>query len=331
VRIADDDIVTLRLAKKIPDTYDERLGLRGLHQSDIKDYEFVNAINTDSTFTGNSARRFKPNEIMKTDESLLIQYFEKDGKNHVSPIQLVFNQEIPYDSFGRFRYTKVTFIARDTKDLVKRAVAAINKLITSYRINTNDFWVTPISEKDLECIEFSNRPTSYSPLVKFLPDISPTKVEQVKIEIKLRVLGIASHMLLLDARNAKEHMNYGLCIIYSVTSIESIVKTFLFFHTKNRGFSKDEQDRLNRMSISSLMHSVLTLIISKTDLSPEMRHAFTVINRIRNDIIHAAESAIEPKVAEDAVKLAEKFEQLFYAKIGEQINLIESNEKPQPQ
>jgi hypothetical protein len=61
-----------------------------------------------------------------------------------------------------------------------------------------------------------------------------------------------------------------------------------------------------------------------------MRHAFTVINRVRNDIIHAAQTEIDPKVADDAVKIAEQFEKLFYAKIGEQIDLIE-NKKPQTQ
>src|SRR5688572_14826239 len=80
VRISKDDKVTLRLAKKVPNTYDERLGLRGLKESDLQGYEYVNALNTDSNFTGNRARRFKVSEIMKTDEALLIEYFEKDGK-----------------------------------------------------------------------------------------------------------------------------------------------------------------------------------------------------------------------------------------------------------
>jgi hypothetical protein len=332
VEVAKDDIVTLRLTKKIPDTYDERLAMRSLLANDLKDYDTVGALNIDDDYKGNRARKLSTSEIMNSDESLFIEYFQKDGVNYSPPMQLMLNNEIPYDEFGRFRYTKVTIFGNAKNDLIDLVLTAINKLITCYRMKTDDFWVRPVRKKELEVFfEETGRPAAYKALIKFLPDCDDTTVADIKKEVLGDVFEMPSHMLFLDAKNAYEQMNYALCVIYAVTSIEAIVKRFLTLYASHRGFTKEAMKSLMRTPIRSLVEVVLPLVTSNGDLAKELITDFIRVNSLRNDIIHEAETRIEQGEAKEAVGVAERFALSFYRKIGDLIQQrISNNKSTQP-
>lgn len=314
VRISEGDIVTLRLVQKIPDSYDERLGMRGLLKSDLEGYEKAGVMNVENDCPGPRAKDISVEEILEMKDALLIEYFRKDGKNFAPPTEIVMNQEIPHDPFGRFRYTKVTFISDNREDVMQRAAAAINKLVVSFRVNTDSFWITPIREKDLEVYEAAGEKRFYG-MIKFAPFADEEKVGQIRKDLMNDPGEMPFHMLYLDAQNAYEQMNYTLSIIYSITSIESLVKTFLRMYSTRHKIQGVSKKGLLRSPIHNAVSVILRLIISKAELSDQMILDFIEANKIRNSVIHQARQDVSEPDAQKAIRTLEAFMAVLLPKI----------------
>lgn len=317
VRITEGDDVTLRLTEKIPDNYDERLGMCNLLASDLQGYEKVRVMNVENDFEGVRAREISVNEIMAVKEGLMIEALVKDNMNYPTPTWLFLNQEVPYDRFGRFRYTKVTFISENNDDLLQRALSAINKLIVNYRAYTNHFWVAQITAKDLEVFASSCKTATLSPLIKFLPKADAKTTDSIKNAIMGDNSEIPSHMLYLDARNAFVQMNFTLSLIYSITSIEATVKSFLRLYSYTHKIKGVSKKNLLKTPIYNAVTVILRLLVSRDELPDDFITEFIEINKVRNEIIHQARLSVDRPTANKALHVVEKFTVILNPKIAD--------------
>ena len=239
---------------------------------------------------------------------------------------IIINGEINKDRFGRFRYSKVRYTSNKKlsyNEEFKRSIRAINLLIDKYRLLTQDYWITKIHEKDIfifmdveeHSFEFSHTEKGIS---QFRPDHEDTIVDTLKQELVDIKPDFPFKQLRLDAINAFEESNYHLSIIYSITALESIIKTFLSIYLSM--FYPQIQKQVIKMPLSSLVTIILRFLLQSDKLNnilPGIQSAII----LRNRIIHEAELNISENQAKKVIEDVNKFIE-FIAR--EFTNLIES-------
>lgn len=228
---------------------------------------------------------------------------------------LYINAEVKKDPAGRFRYTKVRF--NPNKDLhfeeqFKVAIKAVNILIPKYRRITRDFWITKIREDDVFIYKDVQDDSYDFPFVtkgigQIWPDHDQTKVNNLRESLVADDgPGFPFSDLYLDAKNAFEQANYDLAIIYSVTALESIVKTYLVVYYRHE--SKETSDKVLRMPLNHLVTVILPLIFRDINYNKLLNEIIEAIG-LRNRIIHESELGVSenksPKVIEDVGKYME--------------------------
>ena len=295
IRIANDVIVKLALATKIPTQYDDRMGIRGLTPDDIKDASIVHVMSFEDPLPEGRTRTFSvpPDEIWKLKESGQISYYvgKFDRENHSFEHPVLINSELVHDRLGRFRYTNVTmYYQGEHNNPLRMAADAINKLIDHYRLFSGDFWISRITPDDIQ-VYYSKKGTQrgYKPTVKFQRDVGPDTLKSIRKFIGSEVVIPAYFIIRLDAKNALELEDYRLAIILSIMSVESLVKTFLskYFRLEFSSSEKCLKHLLDDVGLYRLVMEFLKFIIPESELTDELLKKFVRVDERRNEIIHS--------------------------------------------
>jgi hypothetical protein len=234
---------------------------------------------------------------------------------------LTINSEIAKDRFGRFRYSKIRYTSNKnlhSKDEFIRAIRAVNLLIDKYRALTNDYWITRIRENDI-FLYMNVREDSFdcSHVEKGISQIRTDHDEKIVNSLKQELFDMKPEFpfihLRLDALNAFEEGKYHLSIIYIITALESLVKTFLDFY-----FSKNYLDikkQILKMPLHNLITIILRLIVSSDELTNLISNIKSAIT-LRNKIIHEAELNVSEKQAKKIIEDVTKFFEFLRKQFG---------------
>lgn len=252
------------------------------------------------------------NKKMVTDE---FSDDEEEIRNlYYSGRTLYLNCEVFRDRYGRCRYTRIIY--ESSKNLhyemeFKRAVTAINILISQYRLWTNSYWITRVSEREFFFYKTYDNSESYHGWneighSQYARDFDNQTIDRIRESIvNKEIQDLFTRMpffqLRLDARNAFDQTNYHLAVIYIITALESVVMTLLgYYHSKSK--------------IKELERVPLTYIISKSlkKIFPYYRLAIYVKDiteaiQIRNRIIHQGDINVEGKEAEKILNDVNQF------------------------
>jgi hypothetical protein len=228
--------------------------------------------------------------------------------------KILLNAEIVRDRLGRLRYTKVSVISDTLKNSMTRIVSAVNKLIDLYRMVSDEYWLYRIRREDILFIS-SEREFAYEGLSKAKPDISNQSLDRLKHLLSDKGSAPTFYLLFLDAKSALYEGKYALAIIYSITALEAIVKQFIKKKAEEKQLSDITLKQLENMYLSSLVKVVLRLLLSKDELTDELVKEFTKANKLRNNIIHEAETDISKESAEKATKMVLQMIGILYPKL----------------
>lgn len=134
--------------------------------------------------------------------------------------RLYLNCEVYKDRFGRCRYTRIIY--RSSKSIhyekeFERAVRAINILISLYRLWTNSYWITKVSEREFFFYKTYDTRDSYhgwneighSQFTADIDEGTVNKLEETLIDSKIQesFYRMPFFQLRLDARNAFDETN----------------------------------------------------------------------------------------------------------------------------
>jgi hypothetical protein len=227
---------------------------------------------------------------------------------------LYLNTEVYRDRYGRCRYTRIIY--ESPKNLhfeleFKRAVTAINILISQYRLWTNNFWITRVSER--EFFFYKNYDGSDSFHVgneighsQYVPDFDKQTVERIRRSIVNKetqdlLIQLPFFQLRLDAWNAFDQTNYHLSVIYIITALESVVLTLL-----GQYLSKTKIKKLERVPLTYIITKTLKQIFPYYRMAIYLKTTVEAI-QVRNRILHQGDINIEIKEAEEILKDVNEF------------------------
>ncbi|GEM_PF-3649727 len=326
VKTENGEILALKLQKTIPKTYDERIGLRGLMESDLKNIWKIKVMLLEDNINGNRINEIAVQDIPKIKEYCVVRVFVKqDGTEFDTSDNILLNAEIPNDRLGRFRYTKVTLTSDTGNNIIERAFAAINKLIDCYRLASGEYWIHRIKKSDLAVFQANAGTNSPHPTIKFQADLHGEDLTRFKTSLLRDSPQDTFYNLFMDAQSALEEENYPLAVIYSVTSIESITKLFLNVTASRYELSKNSIDRLLQMHLSELFTVVLRLILTPSDLPDTIITEVSKTNTLRNKIIHEAKFNVSRTEAQQAVNSASRLIGILLPKIIDLLNTAQND------
>src|SRR5215208_3032699 len=218
---------------------------------------------------------------------------------------LVVNAELLRDPFGRFRYTRVRFLSTmaTLEEQFKKAVTAINTLITKFRSATGDYWITKIREEDVLAYtdaqdNFSGFSQATQGIIQIMPDHSKDIIDNLNESLVSDVPEFPFIHLYLDAKNAFERADYYLAVILSIVALESIIKTYLtFFSLKCPAIIQDEVIRIN---LRRLVTTVIRRLFPTEDYKKLIGNITAAID-LRNDIIHQSQIDIPKDKAKKVI------------------------------
>jgi hypothetical protein len=329
VEIPEGGNILLRLEKRIPKNYDERIGYRGLTEQDLKGVHKLYIVNQESKFEGSRYKVINATEISKVTEFCEVVSFEDENGNTWFPdiadhspsnepkftgLKIFLNPEVIRDRFGRLRYSRVTVLSDSLETSRARIVSAVNKLIDAYRIASNEYWLFHIREDDILFV-ISESEFNYEGLGKVRPDISGQDLDHLRSLLLAKESPSTFYLLFLSAKNAVFEENYSLAIIYAITSIESLVRMYLDKLADEKSLPHTTSKRLQNMSLFQLVTVVLRIALPKDELSDELIEEFVKANQLRNKIIHKAVMNITKDSAEKANQMTLNIMNVLYPKI----------------
>jgi len=308
IKLSEKDVVTLKLQKIIPKSYDERMGFRGLTKSDLTGMSKVVIMNMEGNIENTwRSQKIHISELDRIKEYCLVIRFEDEKGNHypvgLSPLdddvssdttlldeQIYLNAEIIRDRLGRLRYTRVTFLDRGNGYPLDKILPAANKLIDAYRVVSDEYWLNRINEDDILFTSQmdSDRQSagfSYKGIIKAKEDINDEALKLLTTLISKTDPIPSFHLLLLDAKKALDERNHALAIIYSITALESLVRVYCKEIAVHKGLSNE---KFENFQLSTLVTVILRMALSKDKLSDTLIKDFVAANKLRNKIIHNA-------------------------------------------
>jgi hypothetical protein len=245
---------------------------------------------------------------------------------HATGRRIVVNAEVDKDPFGRFRYTKVRFTSSKnlhSEDQFKTAINAVNVLVTKYRRITGDYWITKVREEDVfiyKAVKDDSFDLSYTAqgIGQIRPDHNHTTVNDLRESLMANdEPGFPFQDFYLDALNAFEQANYDLSIVYSVTALESIVKTYLVLYYRPE--PQATSDKVLRMTLDNLVTIVLPLIFHEQDYKNLLNGVIEAIS-LRNKIIHQSELGIGKNKSKSVVRNVGLYMEFIQRKIQRLLN-----------
>jgi hypothetical protein len=321
VKLSQNDAVALRLKKIVPKSYDERMGYRGIAESDLHDICEVGIVSMEQNGeqAKNRSRIVEPDDLSKIGEFCHVIYVkDKNGKmkiagsplpagnssheNFLTDRAIYFNAEIKKDRLGRLRYTSVEITSSSSDYPFPKVLLAVNKLIDAYRIVSKEYWLGRISEQDIlftteTALDGSSVGATHIGIAKAQPDVSREHIGKL-VELITSTYSLStSHLLMLDAQKALDEENNALCVIYSITALESVTKQYVRKMAKDKGWSEKKFRKLN---LATLVNVVLRIVFNKDDLSDGLMKDFVSANALRNRIIHEATISVHKEEANKA-------------------------------
>jgi hypothetical protein len=330
IKLTDDSVVKLKFQTIIPKKYDERIGYRCLTRYDLTNNVSKVVIHNLESINKDGFRNIpiNVNEIWNVQEFSRISHFIDNNGKAVSPgfedniptgEMIYLNAEIDKDRLGRLRYTRVTILS-DRDESKGSAITAINKLVDAYRIVSEEYWLNRINEHD---ILFTSTQSggdfgfSYKGATKIRPSLDQEKVNLLRDLLSNNEPLPTFHLLLLDAKKALDEENYSLAVIYSITSLESVVKQFIDKFSKQQRLEGHSSRNLKRLSISNMVTVGLRLILNKEEFPDKMIEDFTTANGLRNDIIHESKMEVVKEAAVKAFNTVSKIESIILPKLND--------------
>jgi hypothetical protein len=318
VKLSEGGSVILRLEKKVPESYDERTGYRGLMEQDLKNVHKVHILNQEFPFEGTRYKVISAAEVRNVKEFCEVVSFEDNEGNKWFPdvkhtesnpiftgLKILLNAEIVKDRFGRLRYTRVSVVSDTLKSSRARIISAVNKLIDSYRIISNEYWLYRIREEDILFVS-SETQFDYEGFSKAKPDISNERVEHLKSLLSIKEPVSTFSLVLLDMRTALFEEKFALAIVYAITALESLVKQYIEKMAYQKNLTKLTSKQLQNMNLFNLVTVVLRLTLGKDKLPDNLVEDFIDTNRLRNQIIHKAVMDVSKDDAEKALSVVQQ-------------------------
>lgn len=224
--------------------------------------------------------------------------------------QILFNGEIKKDSFGRFRYTKVRYSSTKVLNMdreFERAVKAINILIDVYRIETQEHWITNITEDEIfiyKSVSEDNGQMAYSMkgFTQKKEDHNAETISGIKKKLLNRDVESPYFMLIMDAMKALDDGKYYLAVIYAITALESIVKTYIIIYSKRRTFSDRVIDNLLSLGLQFQLSTILKIFVVSKKFEDNLIDKAREGIRIRNKIIHQSDFNVNKEKAKEIIQ-----------------------------
>ena len=347
VKLEENDIVNLQLSKVIPTIFDERLPFRGFHKGELDNISKLSVVGKASgklidisdlpnysdsgivtKYFDKEGKEFVP-QIHGTDvnlsepeilnESAKVKFSKTDdpkewmdcfsSQEHHHGRQIVINTEVKKDSFGRFRYTKISYTSPKSGHMDEefaRAIKAVNKLIDVYRVETSDYWITNITEDDIFIYKsISENDTHMAFTMKGFTKMKTDKDLETTKGIKEKLINpepqLPFMMLMLDADKSIDEGKYFLSVIYAITALESIVKFYVMLYARRKNISEGETKKLISLRLYTLITTKLRLFVTSTRFDDKLEEQILYGIRIRNKIIHESELEITEKDANSII------------------------------
>jgi hypothetical protein len=187
-----------------------------------------------------------------------------------------------------------------------------------YRSITGDYWITKVREEDIFTYRgVEDNTFDFSTVAKGFTKIRSDHNKDIVDNLRKSLVaeegpGFPFFDLFLDAQNAFEQANYDLAIIYSVTALESIVKTYLVLYYRNE--SKETSDKVLRMPLNNLVTVFLPLIFRDENYNKFLKGITDAIG-LRNKIIHESELGVSknksPEIMKDVAECMEFIRRKF--------------------
>lgn len=316
VRLSDGKVVRLLLEMKIPETYDEKIGIRGITKKDLEGVSTVHVFITENEYAGDRGQVIPAEKIWEMKEVAHVSVFHyADGREAVPETPIYINSEIPKDRQGRFRYTKLTIVEEQSVDLKKLALLAVNRLIDYYRFLTGEHWIQHVTASDVIAYTSKDGGGGYGPTIKRRRLHDDFTVRSLREKLTGNKSPATFDMMRLDAKAAIDQENYALAIIYSMTSLESLVKTYFRLYGSRMLYTSSTIETLENMTLFHAVCVVLRLVFPKEELGDALITEFKRINRIRNDIIHQAVIDANLDDAKKAVEMIDSFYDILVPEI----------------
>jgi hypothetical protein len=327
VKLSQNDVVALRLKKIVPKSYDERMGYRGIVDSDLHDICEVGIVSIEQSGeqAKNRSRLVEPEDLSEIGEFCqVIHVKDKNGKMKIagSPLPagyfshedfltdkaIYLNAEIKKDRLGRLRYTRVEITSHSPDYPFPKVLLAVNKLIDAYRIISKEYWLGRISEQDIlltteTALDGSSVGAAHMGIAKAEPDIGRKHISRLVELITSSCPVSTSDLLMLDAQKALDEENNALAVVYSITALESVVKQYVRKMARDKGWPEEKFVKLN---LATLVNVVLRIIFDKLELSDGLMKDFVSANILRNRIIHEATISIKKEEASKAFNTAQE-------------------------
>ena len=248
-----------------------------------------------------------------------IEYYT--NQEHYLGREIIINGEIKNDRYGRFRYTKVKYTSNKKlhyEEEFKRAIKAVNILIDIYRIETFEHWITNVTENEIFIYKsIGERQMSFTikGFIQLRHDHEMETVEMIKIQLMDKVERFPYFMLILDARRSLDENKYYLAVIYGITALESMIKTYVSFYCQLNHLSRNVEKELNRSPLSVLVTIILRIMVKSKKLTNELIGKIEKGIRIRNEVIHQTKFNISEEQASNIIKDVEEMTKILLGDI----------------
>jgi hypothetical protein len=289
VKLSQNDAVALRLKKIVPKSYDERMGYRGIVDSDLHNIceVGISSMEQNGEQAKNRSCIVEPEDLSEIGEFCHVIYVkDKNGKmkiagsplpagcssheNFLTDKAICLNAEIKKDRLGRLRYARVEITSSDYP--FPKVLLAVNKLIDAYRIVSKEYWLGRISEQVIlftteTALDGSSVGAAHMGIAKAQPDVSREHIGKL-VELITSTYSVStSDLLMLDAQKALDEENNALGVVYSITALESVAKQYVRKMAKDKGWSEKKFGKLN---LATLVNVVLRIVFSKNELSDDL-------------------------------------------------------------
>jgi hypothetical protein len=254
-----------------------------------------------------------------------IDQFTKQEQYHGR--RILINGEIKKDRYGRFRYTKVKYSS--TKQLhydkeFVRAIKAINILIDVYRIETQEYWITNVIEDEIfiykDVSEDSGQMVySMKGFTQKREDHDLGTVNEIRNNLLNREIPSPYFLLILDAMKALDDSKYYLSIIYAITALESIVKTYIIIYSKRNAFQEKVIDNLLNLRLQLLLTTILRIFVNSKEFDDELITRIQKGITLRNKIIHESNLDISKETANDVINNVKKIVNILIFDLDESV------------
>lgn len=311
IKTDNEEMIVIHLKKKIPESFDERVGARSLTSNDGIGVKAFLIMDFDE---GGLMKEILVEEMRNFQHSCRVyaKIFE-DGKKEYFKEDVYWNSEISRDRLGRFRYS-IAEVAVPYDEVrgahFESAIEALNRLIDIYRVVSRDSYVERVREEDL--IYFQNKwegetgsgssgPTTH----KFRKDVSSEAYELIrKILSENLELPIALQFI-ADARNLIEKGQYAMAVVNAIIALENALKVYLEESLEKRNISKSKaKDLFEQLGTKFSIHPFAN-ILEPGLFSEELTHKLIDANELRNRVIHSASLKVKQGEAEKALDAVE--------------------------